>query len=179
MDKAWLEKCKLDKLLMKLVKKGKKPVIEYAQKILESADARSAHKEPQVGDHDIKGVKTPGVDPASPIGRTLEPSSGIKRQRSVDSQSAQPTKKLAFNPISSRDEVPPKALAKAKKSDSSKKTDANTGTKPAATPLPKIKSTHVAPKPTNFFSSLQSASKKPGTSNAALQSAKVKDGKPR
>ncbi|KAL8986907.1 MAG: hypothetical protein Q9177_003838 [Variospora cf. flavescens] len=53
----------------------------------------------------------------------------------------------------------------------SKQSDKGATTTTAA----KIKTNVVTPKATSFFSSLQSASKKPGTSNAALKSAKPKD----
>lgn len=168
-DQAMLERTKMDKVLPKIVKRGNDQGKAFAQAVLDNAAAVSKQKSldsrasmpsdikvstgPTLNDKKpssggVGGSQTPKK---SPTAATTAPSNGVLAGAKGGNLTAK--KPTATDP---------KAL--------------NKGAVPATTG-PKVKTNVVAPKATSFFSSLQSASKKPGTSNAALKAARLKDSK--
>ena len=177
-----LEKTKLDKVLPRIVKRGDDQGKLLAQKVLDNAEAVTKKKtadgtppQPQ----QFKG--TAMIKPATPISRSLDAASGMKKAKVQEGSGAQSLKKLvtsASQPgqaTTSSTKVSGIVSTKNQPAKADPKTTAK-GTAPAA--ATKVKTNHVVAKPSAFFSSLQSASKKPGTSNAALQSTKSNENKP-
>ena len=160
-DQSVLEVTKVEKVLPRLVKRGDDQGKKFAQKVLGNAadvtkqkiaDEKAAQGQVQnAGD-----IKTP-VD--TPRSSTLNES---KNSRSIDIKRGD---KGAINRTASNSEArqPPSKI------------DAKASTKPSVADGSsiKLKGNAVTAKPSGFFSSLQSASKKPGTSS------KLKDSKPR
>ena len=173
LDQAVLAKTKIDKVLPRLVKKGDEEGKELAQRILSNAAANSKQKDP---DGKTSAFAKPSVD-ASRISNAVP---GIKKPRATDNLSPQPVKKLSNAVSASSGAAPAKSTSLLGKRQQPAKVDPKAAVKstPATAP-PKVKNNHISAKPSGFFSSLQSASKKPGTSNAALLSAKSKEGKER
>lgn len=186
LDQAVLAKTKIDKVLPRLVKKGDEEGKELAQRILSNAAANSKQKDPDgksayIQEAKEKDGKTsafakPSVDPS----RVSNAVPGIKKPRATDNLSPQPVKKLSNAVNASSGAAPAKSTSLVGKRQQPAKVDPKAAIKstPASAP-PKVKNNHISAKPSGFFSSLQSASKKPGTSNAALLSAKSKEGKER
>ena len=158
-DKA--EKVHLQKILPRFEKNGDAKTKFWAKKILSNTDIATkdaAAKEPKKTDKSTDGAasttKTDTVRKAGP-----EPVAGVKRAAS-SSADGSASKKVAT------------VTAKANGTTTAARLTGNAATKnlnetgkSATVGAVPIKKTVVA-KPSNFFSSLQSASKKPGTSNA-------------
>ncbi len=178
-----LEKTKLEKVLPRIVKRGDDQGKLLAQKVLDSAEAvtkRKAVDGTPLQPQEFKGtamIKPPTINP-----RSSDAVSGTKRLRADEASGAQSLKKQATSLSLSGQATT--TLSKVSGIVSNKHQTAKIDPKIAAkatasaAPAPKVKINHVVAKPSAFFSSLQSASKKPGTSNAALQSTKSKDAKP-
>lgn len=129
-------------------------------KLEKSADSKA---------HDLVSKMTPSVRPA------VEAVAGIKRQRPSEMSNGQPQKKLAAGSASPTS----KGLNSTRAfSGEKKRTFAPPEAKPTSTVITatatKPKALQVTAKPSGFFLNLQSAQKKPGTSNAALAAAKDK-----
>lgn len=176
---------KLDKILPRILKKGDEEGKELAQKILQNAAINSKQKytdgkplHVQAG-KDKDGKHNASIKPSIDSARVTNNAPGIKKSRGVDIPSGQPVKKASdtwhalsgagstksAGPFAKRPQVvksEPKAVSKSA---------------PTTATLNQKKANHISAKPSGFFSSLQSASKKPGTSNAALLSAKSKEAK--
>ncbi|KAL8828339.1 MAG: hypothetical protein Q9170_006648 [Blastenia crenularia] len=178
-DQAVLERTKMDKVLPKIVKRGDERGKEFAQKVLANAAAVSKQKSLDSKASKSMDNKVATENKASIGSRgSVEASSGAKKAQPSGESGLQPPKKgssatssASLNGMvgSSRagSTVSKKAaVAEPKSSDKATSASATTA---------KVKTNVVAPKATSFFSSLQSASKKPGTSNAALKSVKSKD----
>lgn len=181
-DQAILEKTKLDKVLPRIVKRGDDQGKLLAQKVLDSAEAVTRKKaadgtppQPQ----EFKGTAMNKPSTSNP--RSSDSVSGTKRLRVDEASGIQSLKKQAISTSQSGQATT--TLTKVPGILGNKhqpvKIDAKGAAKAnaSAVPAPKVKTNHVVAKPSAFFSSLQSASKKPGTSNAALQSTKSKDAK--
>ncbi|KAL9598870.1 MAG: hypothetical protein Q9219_004210 [cf. Caloplaca sp. 3 TL-2023] len=178
-DQAMLERTKMDKVLPKIVKRGDEHGKAFAQKVL--ANAAAVSKQKSLDSKSLKSVDsreaTEKKTQAGPRS-TSEVPSGSKKPQSTGEAGVQPMKKGAAPTISvasnstaasirAGNVIPKKtSMTESKSSDKGNSTPATTA---------RVKTNVVAPKATSFFSSLQSASKKPGTSNAALKSAKSKD----
>lgn len=176
LDLAVLAKTKIDKVLPRLVKKGDEEGKELAQRILSNAAANSKQKDPDGKPSQIQEAKAkPSTDP-SRVSTTV---TGLKKPRASDSLTPQPVKKPSVAVSASSGATPPKSTTLLGKRQQPAKVDTKAAVKstPASAAPPKVKNNHISAKPSGFFSSLQSASKKPGTSNAALLSAKSKEGK--
>ena len=160
-DQSVLEVTKIEKVLPRLVKRGDDQGKRFAQKVLDNAADVSKQKIP-----DEKAAKSQEINATnaklSTDGTRNSTSSENKNSRSID---AKKSDKGAAN------KTPPSSEARQLPT----KNDAKTGTKTPSTDTSsqKPKASTVTSKPSGFFSSLQSASKKPGTSS------KLKDGKPR
>ena len=157
-DQSILEVTKVEKVLPRLVKRGDDQGKKFAQKVLDNAASKQ-----KVGEEkSAPGLETNAAN-AKLLGDGARSSnSNEAKPRPVDAKKGD---KGVANKVTSGSEarIPPA------------KVDAKAGTKTptADTPSTKSKVNNVTGKPSGFFSSLQSASKKPGTSS------KLKDGKPR
>lgn len=183
LDQAVLGGSKLDKILPRILKKGDEEGKELAQKIFQNAAINSKQKytdgkPPHVqAAKDKDGKHNASVKPSIDNTRVTNSIPGIKKSRGVDIPSVQPVKKAtdtghvlsgagsakSAGPFAKRPQVVKPELKAFSKS------------APTITTLNQKKANHISAKPSGFFSSLQSASKKPGTSNAALLSAKSKE----
>lgn len=168
----------MDKVLQKIVRRGDEQGRTFAQKVLANAAVASKQKA-----LDSKSLQTFDTQEATAkkafLGSktSLESSAAVKKsQVGGESGSLLPKKgttalpSAATNGLSGSAKVGSLASRKLSSTDSKQSDKGATNTTAA-----KIKTNVVTPKATSFFSSLQSASKKPGTSNAALKSAKPKD----
>lgn len=186
LDQAVLEKTKVDKVLQRLRKKGDEEGKKLAQKVLENAAAVSKQKSAESKTQHPQELEDKAIQnhemskPPIDSSRISENIAGTKKGKDADTISGQSTKQPTLNTSSPISNVTAssKSIALLGKRQQSSKVDPKSSTKSSLTaaPTPKVKSNHVSAKPSGFFSSLQSASKKPGTSNAALL-AKAKQGK--
>lgn len=165
----------MDKVLPKIVKRGDEQGKMFAQKVLANAAAASKQKSIdrkslQLSEHKEatakKSLAGPKTSSESAVASRKGGEAGSQPTKkgttaslSTSAGSATTNAKGASLPLRKASATEPKAVDKGAQ----------------AANAAKVKTNVVAPKATNFFSSLQSASKKPGTSNAALKSAKLKD----
>ena len=152
-DQSILELTKVEKVLPRLVKRGDDQGKRFAQKVLDNAADVSKQKtadEKSAQSQEINGANTKSL------------SDGARNANSDETKNARPidTKK------GDKGVVTKTALGSDARQPTTK-VDAKTGTRmPSAdASSSKIKANTVAAKPSGFFSSLQSASKKPGTSS--------------
>ena len=174
MDQSLLERTKLDKVLPKLVKRGDDKIKSLGQQILDNAEQSSKQKPAESRLGQTVESKA-GV--SSTQGRASELAASLKRQRDAAPSTVVGVKKGSISkPGSSVSTKTGGSLTKASfpiKGEAKSSTSSTTNSIPA-----KVKVNHVVAKP-SVFSSLQSASKKPGTSIAAQKAAQQNDGKPR
>lgn len=183
LDQAVLEKTKVDKVLQRLNKKGDDEGKKLAQKVLDNAAVVSKQKIA-----DGKPLQTQDSEdrpaPNSIVARSSLVDNTTKKPKGAEITSGQSAKKQTnISTVSqgSNTTASSKSIGLLAKRQNSSKTDSKASVKAsnATVPAPKVKPNHISAKPSGFFSSLQSASKKPGTSNAALLSAKAKQSKDR
>ncbi|KAL8933879.1 MAG: hypothetical protein Q9216_006170 [Gyalolechia sp. 2 TL-2023] len=177
-DQAVLERTKMDKVLPKIVKRGDEQGKAFAQKVL--ANAASVSKQKSLDSKLSKSADSRDVTERKPqVGskESSEASSGGKRSQSGAEGGLQTVRKgvTASAPIPSSSAATSAKVGSlvSKKASVTDSKSSDKGTSGPATTV-KVKTNVVAPKATSFFSSLH-ASKKPGTSNAAVKSAKPKD----
>lgn len=181
LDQVVLEKTKFDKVLPRLIKRGDSRVKELAQKVLDNA-AALAKKKADLS-QDVRDVsakeRTPSKPPPTSKPPPPEPVLVTRRPKEGEKNGALPQKKAVSGGATSVSRAP--GSAKGTGLFSKRPSVSTAENKPAVSTSAQIvakpKTNHVAAKPSGFFSSLQSASKKPGTSNAALQAAQQKDAK--
>ncbi|KAL8637491.1 MAG: hypothetical protein Q9228_005242 [Teloschistes exilis] len=180
-DQAMLEKTKMDKVLPRIVKRGDEQGKAFAQKVLDNAAALSKQtaldsKSSLSSDSRDNAAKKP-VTGSKASTETLE---AKKLPVSGGTGSQNPRKPASAKSAASSTGAAANAKGggglPSKKVSTTENKPGDKGGAPSSTAA-KVKTTSVPPKTTSFFSSLQSASKKPGTSNAALKSAKSKDTK--
>ena len=184
LDQAVLTKTKIDKVLPRLVKKGDDEGKDLAQRVLNNAAAISKQKSGDgkpLPSQETKEKNSKTTSIAKPLLEHSRPSNnvpGIKKPR-AENAAEQPVKKISTEGRVSSGTTTARSSALLRKRQQPAKIDPKTATKPtpSSAPTPKVKTNHISAKPSGFFSSLQSASKKPGTSNAAILSAKSKEGK--
>ncbi|KAL4915840.1 hypothetical protein BDW62DRAFT_203293 [Aspergillus aurantiobrunneus] len=162
-DEDVLQKTNVAKLLPRFVKKGSPEVKTLAQSILDNAAASTKRKQEngKPGSKEDSPAKQPVSEPPAVDGARRD-ISGTKRPRDGDSNGQPATKKVVVTsnvkPGSKPSGLSTNGTAKrAQEAGQENKAPAN---------APRPKANIVAPKPTNLFGSLSSASKKPGTSNA-------------
>ena len=146
-DASLLEQTKMDKVLPRFVKRGDEQGKILAQKILDNAAK-------------AKTQKSSVVESAAGINGAINGAPSIKQARAGSKEGSKPQTSATKE---SQADVHGKA---------SKSSLAGKSTTPNGESETKVKAAPTATKPTGFFAGLQSASKKPGTSN------KAKDGKP-
>lgn len=174
---------KLDKILPRILKKGDEEGKELAQKIFQNAAINSKQKytdgklsHSQAG-KDKDGKHNASIKPSIDNARVTNSVSGIKKSRGVDVQPGQPVKKATDAGHALLGASSAKSAGLVKRQQAKPELKAVSKFAPTTATINQKKANHISAKPSGFFSSLQSASKKPGTSNAALLSAKSKDGK--
>lgn len=158
-DEETLSKTNVAKLLPRFMKKGGQTVKELSQKILDNASASTKRKQEVAKSASKEGSpsKNHASDAANSIGTEI---AGTKRSREGENNNLPATKRVVvtshtkngMKPSSAGSGVPTKRPQE----------DAKAG----HTGNPRPKANIIAPKPTNLFGSLSSASKRPGTSNA-------------
>ncbi|TKA57900.1 hypothetical protein B0A55_12977 [Friedmanniomyces simplex] len=161
LSEATLEKVHLDKVLPRYIKKGDAKTQYFAKRITANAAAAvTATKDaaPQVP-KSAASAKAGTAASLSAKRPDPEPVAGIKRAASNAGEGGA-VKKVATMAAKTN------GVAAAAKPTGVVKKPAitNAATKPAATAVPVMKTKQVTAKPSSFFSSLQSATKKPGTS---------------
>lgn len=188
LDQAVLEKTKVDKVLQRLIKKGDNEGKKYAQKVLDNAAAVTKQKaidNKLLCTNDTKEKQTQnvsGIKSSLDSSRIFDSNNDIKKQKMSELAAGQsPNKQLSTASHGVNTTASSKSIGLLGKRQQTSKTDLKTTTKSHASAMPvsKVKTNHISAKPSGFFSSLQSASKKPGTSNASQLSAKSKEGKER
>ncbi|CEL07657.1 hypothetical protein ASPCAL10813 [Aspergillus calidoustus] len=169
MDEEALTKTNVAKLLPRFVKKGNQVVKTLAQNILDNAAASTKRKQE---------AAKPGPKESSPnknavVNGARKDTTGAKRPLDGE-QNGQPATKRVV--VTSNIKPATKAGSLAANGAAKPENKSVTTTANSARPKANI----VAPKPTNLFGSLTSASKKPGTSNAerAAAAAAAKSGTP-
>ncbi|OJJ36458.1 hypothetical protein ASPWEDRAFT_407118 [Aspergillus wentii DTO 134E9] len=163
MDEDVLQKTNVAKLLPRLVKKGSQPVKELSQKVLENAAASKKRKQENGKAPSKEGSPGQGIvpDTATTNGVRAE-GVGSKRHREGEGNGLPATKRMVVtsNPKSA---VKPPSIVPA---GAKRPQEPGPDTKATAATASRPKANIIAPKPTNLFGSLSSASKRPGTSNA-------------
>ena len=181
-DRETLEKTKLDKLLPKLVKKGDEKVKVLAQRVLDKSGIIPNNKQVPDGKRSLlhETKEASAVNLSRDESRLSE---GLKRPRANDPSSGLPNKKQASSENASPNlskTIPKPVSGLEKRRQQAAKADAKSGQKAtsSANVIEKVKTNHIAAKPSAFFSSLQSASKKPASlGKTTLPLSKGKDGK--
>ncbi|PYH95918.1 hypothetical protein BO71DRAFT_194388 [Aspergillus ellipticus CBS 707.79] len=163
MDEEVLQKTNVSKLLPRFVKRGGQTVKELAQKILNNAIASTKRKQETTKTTLKEGspTKAPVADLAAADGRAEL--AGSKRIREGEGNGQPATKRVVT--------ANPKPVAKPAAAGApgvvKRPHEAGQENKIAmASANAARKANIIAPKPTNLFGSLSSASKRPGTSNA-------------
>ncbi|KAK5162404.1 hypothetical protein LTR04_003851 [Oleoguttula sp. CCFEE 6159] len=165
-----LEKTYLAKVLPKFAKRGDITTMALVKRITDAASAGT--KKSAVSGKTVKPAetKTKDVKTKSPPSAATPPSTviGVKRPRPGDAPTGQPPKRVASGGVPSNpaNPAPPKSAATLGKRPVPVVSTAKTLLSANATITAKPKAQQVVAKSPSLFSSLQSASKRPGTSNA-------------
>ena len=176
-DQALLEKTKLNKVFPKLLKRSNEKIKSLVQKVLDSAESLSkqAASENKSSTNVDPVKKTTSISAPANVRASLQ-TNGVNRPRET-TKSATPTLRKPTAASSAISKPSPAVSGKnsvaAAKGNQPAKLDgkAFTLTTSSGNPSTKVKINHVVAKPTSLFAGLQSASKKPGTSNAAQKAA--------
>ena len=161
-DQSILEKTKMDKALPRLVRRGDDQGKKFAQEILDNAASITKQK--------ATGGK------ATSNGVSTKPS--INGPRISDANEAKAARPEVKKPSTTSNKISSTTTSKSANSSDARQATAKADAKSTAKVLGtessnKPKANVITTKPSAFFSSLKSASKKPGTSS------KLEDGKPR
>ena len=170
-----LEKTHLVKVLPRFEKRGNERTAELAKKITAEAEKVTKLKgEAVIKDKTTKDVNKESIkiESASSPKPKPEPVTGIKRQREGTTTTGQPAKKINSGSPPASNTVKP-ATASAKRVTLATNADIKATTSTVV--APKAKGQQVQAKPSSFFSSLQSAAKRPGTGKASTVSVFEKD----
>ncbi|KAE8376771.1 hypothetical protein BDV26DRAFT_282376 [Aspergillus bertholletiae] len=164
MDEDVLQKTNVAKLLPRFVKKGGPVAKALAQKILDSAAISTKRKQEsnKVAPKEASPVTGTAANVALADSQRAE-LTGSKRPRDSEANGQPATKRMVVtsNPKSSQKPINGSVTGPVKRPQ-----EAGQEAKPAAAAASRPKANIIAPKPTNLFGSLPSASKRPGTSNA-------------
>ncbi|KAL1867976.1 hypothetical protein Plec18167_008442 [Paecilomyces lecythidis] len=184
MDEDVLQKTNVAKLLPRFVKKGGQTVKDLAQKIIDNAAASTKRKQEaaKAPTKDQPLAKTPS-ETTNGAGQTEH---GVKRPREGESNGLPATKravtpsnvKTATKPGTAGANIIPGSSTSnnpASKRPAEGSADAKAASASNNASALRPKANIVAPKPTSLFGSLASASKRPGTSNAARAAAAAKE----
>lgn len=171
-DEDVLQKTNVAKLLPRLSKKGGQTVKALSQEILDNAAASTKRKQGQdtakSPPREESARKSPTSYAAS-SDKDRPELAGSKRPRDGESNGLPSTKRVLVTSQTKNGTKPVSSESGAGKPPQEAGQDGK-GTVAASRPKANI----VAPKPTNLFGSLSSASKRPGTSNAERAAAAAK-----
>ncbi|KEF62886.1 uncharacterized protein A1O9_00860 [Exophiala aquamarina CBS 119918] len=174
LDAEMLEMTKLSKILQRFAKKATNESKTLAQNILDNAAAATAKKRT---DASLGKVSSPGTVDSPGTAARREGVTGIKRAREGETAPQPATKKVArvaSKPLAVQNAERRRALESSQAAkDGGKATGSATVASTGAASKGKV--AVAAPPKSAVFSSLVSASKKPGTSLAARAAAAVKD----
>lgn len=167
-----LEKTKNDKILTRFVKKAGEITKKLARVVLDNA-ATATKRKNEVAKETSQSVNKPktepnmvGMNPQVVIKVNNKDPWGTKRPRGGETNGMPPTKRVVS---ASQGKLAPKTIVKRQAEGSQ---EAKPGQSNANASNSRPKANIVTPKPTpGLFTSLMSASKKPGTSNAARAAA--------
>ena len=159
-DQSILEKTKMDKALPRLVRRGDDQGKKFAQQILDNAA-------------NITKQKTAGEKSTSNGVLTKPSSNGPRVSDASEAKTARPEVKKSSSLSKSSSSTTSKSANSSDARQATAKADAKSAAKMGTDSSNKPKANVITTKPSAFFSSLKSASKKPGTSS------KLEDGKPR
>ena len=161
MDEDVLNKTNVAKLLPRFVKKGGPTVRELSQKILDNAAASTRRKQDaaKTSSKESSPSKSAAMDGSN---AQKNDSAVLKRPRESESH-AQPATKKVVVPSGAKNALKPSTVS----ANGPSKRPQEPGQENKAIPtVSRPKANIIAPKPTNLFGTLSSASKRPGTSNA-------------
>lgn len=175
MDEDVLQKTNVAKLLPRFVKRGGQTVKELAQKIMDNAAASTKRKQEaaKAASKDESASKSPAPETSGDAPRT-ESVAGTKRPREGEKgeSNGQPATKRTVTPSGAKSATKAdNGAATSGKSSTETRAESKPSSATGNTAALRPKANIVAPKPTSLFGSLASASKKPGTSNAARAAA--------
>ncbi|KAB8205119.1 hypothetical protein BDV34DRAFT_213323 [Aspergillus parasiticus] len=164
MDEDVLQKTNVAKLLPRFVKKGGQVAKGLAQKILDNAATSTKRK--LEGNKVAPKEASPAINTISNI--TLADAqrtelAGSKRPRDADVNGQPATKRMVVTSNLKSNQKPTNGPVTGP---AKRPQEIGHEAKPAAAAASRPKANIIAPKPTNLFGSLSSASKRPGTSNA-------------
>lgn len=169
MEEDVLQKTNVAKMLPRLQKKGGQAVQDLSQKILNNAAAATKRKESaKSSSKENSPTKSPVLGSAVPEKDRSE-LAGSKRPRDAENTAVSNNKRMLVGSQTKNGAAKPATGTTPGKRPQENGQDAK-GTAMASRPKANI----VAPKPTNLFGSLQTASKRPGTSNAERAAAAAK-----
>lgn len=160
-DEDILQKTNVAKLLPRFSKKGGAAVKKLSQEILDNAAASTKRKQ------DSPPKEEPPRKSPTPSTASMGELAGSKRPRETDTNGLPGSKRIVTSQ--------PKNTKPSASAGSAKRPETGQDSKAAAA-TSRPKANIVAPKPTNLFGSLSSASKRPGTSNAERAAAAAKAG---
>ncbi|KAL5354996.1 hypothetical protein BJX96DRAFT_756 [Aspergillus floccosus] len=161
MDEDVLNKTNVAKLLPRFVKKGGPTIRELSQKILDNAAASTKRKQDaaKTSSKESSPSKSAAMDGSN---AQKNDSAGLKRPRESESHIQPATKKVVV-PSGAKNTLKPSTVS----ANGPSKRPQEPGQENKAIPtVSRPKANIIAPKPTNLFGTLSSASKRPGTSNA-------------
>ncbi|KAE8400522.1 hypothetical protein BDV37DRAFT_286528 [Aspergillus pseudonomiae] len=164
MDEDVLQKTNVAKLLPRFVKKGGQVAKSLAQKILDNAATSTKRK--QEANKAAPKEASPAMNTVSNVALADGPRAelaGSKRPRDAEANGQPATKRMVVtsNLKSTQKPTNGPVTGPAKRLQETAQE-----AKPAVAATSRPKANIIAPKPTNLFGSLSSASKRPGTSNA-------------
>lgn len=165
-DTAILEKTKIDKILPRLVKRGDDQGRRLAQQVLHNAkdvaEQKSSGGRPVLNPHTNGDSETKSI---ASTARVSDANDGKKERLTELKRTSAEGASKAMDTTSTT-----KTTNGLVNRQVNAKGDAKSVSQTAGVDASKVKVNHVAAKPSGFFSSLQSASKKPGTSTKMKES---------
>lgn len=159
-----LQKTNVAKLLPRFLKKGGQTVKDLVKKIQDNAASSTKRKHGSKED-------SPSKNPASETGTTngsQAEAAGSKRPREGENKESngQPAAKRMVVNSNTKTLSKPGSIGTANGATTKRPQETGQDAKATTATAARPKANIVAPKPTNLFGSLSSASKRPGTSNA-------------
>ena len=164
-DEDALQKTNVAKVLPRFSKKGGQIVKDLTKAIQENAASSTKRKQENAkpGSKEGSPGKSPVPEPTASNGFRSEASAGSKRPREGESNGQPASKRMV---VTSNTKNPSKPGSTAIGPAAKRPQEGGQDAKATAATTARPKANIVAPKPTNLFGSLSSASKRPGTSNA-------------
>lgn len=169
-DEEMLQKTNFIKLLPRLIKKGGQTTKDLGNRILDHAAASSKRK--QEGPKSTRD-DSPALKGSSSADSSSAEVAGSKRPRDGDSNAHPATKRSMVVTSNPKDTSKQGATA-----NGATKRNVEAAGKPPAAAAPRLRPNVAAPKPANLFTTLSSASKRPGTTNAERAAAAAAAAKP-